>query len=125
MCPWWCNVEAMRGYEEVAVAFAAALVERDFTRARGLLAPALREQLSESALQEELTSMYRGYARSEPSRTCFVPDGTLETWPGKECGDLGWAHVSIEGEDFSEAVSVLVSDVEGVPMIREVEWGRP
>jgi hypothetical protein len=115
----------MKPYQEVAVTFAAALVERDFARARRLLAPALREQLSESDLQEQLTSMYRLYAQSEPSRSRFVPEGTVETWPGKQPGDLGWAYVSIEGDDFNEAVSVLISDVEGVPMIKKVEWGRP
>jgi hypothetical protein len=33
--------------------------------------------------------------------------------------------VSIEGNDFNEAVYVLVSDVDGVPRIREIKWGRP
>ncbi len=69
--------------------------------------------------------MYRGYSDSEPSRSQFVPQGTLETWPDQQPGDLGWAYVSIEGDDFNEAVYVLVSDVEGVPMIKEIQWGRP
>jgi hypothetical protein len=68
--------------------------------------------------------MYRRYADSEPSRCQFVPEG-LETWPGKQPGDLGWAYVSIEGDDFNEAVFVLVCDVEGVPKIKEIRWGRP
>jgi hypothetical protein len=87
----------MEPYQEVAVTFAAALVERDFVRARELLAPGLREQLSERQLEESLTSMYRVYAGSEPSRSHFVPEGTLETWPGRQPSDLGWAYVSIEG----------------------------
>ncbi len=115
----------MKPYQEVAVAFAAALVERDFARAREQLAPDLREKLSESDIQERLTSMYRGHADCLPSRSQFVPEGSFETWPGRQPGDLGWAYVSIEGDDFNEAVFVLVSDVNGAPMIKEIEWGRP
>jgi hypothetical protein len=117
--------DVLKPFEEVAVAFAAALVARDFSGAHEILAPALRAQLSESNLEEELVNMYRRYAQSEPSRCQFVPDGSLETWPQKQPGDLGKAYVSIEGDDFNEAIYVLVSDVEGVPLIREISWGRP
>ena len=112
-------------FEEVAVAFAGALVARDFSRARQMLAPAVRAQLSERNLEEALVNMYRRYADSDPSRCQFVPEGSLETWPHKQPGDLGLAYVSIEGDDFNEAVYVLVSDVEGVPFVREISWGRP
>jgi hypothetical protein len=116
---------SLKPYQEVAVAFAAALIARDFARARSMLTPSLGAELSEHALQERLTQMYRGYAHGEPSSSQFVPEGTLETWPGKQHGDLGWAYVNIEGDDFNEAVFVLVSDVDGVPMIKEIQWGRP
>jgi hypothetical protein len=33
--------------------------------------------------------------------------------------------VAIEGDDFSEAVFVLLADVEGLLMIKEIKWGRP
>lgn len=115
----------MKPFEEVAVAFAAALVARDFSCAREMLAPTLRAQLSEINLEEELVNMYRRYACSDPARSQLVPEGSLEIWPQKQRGDLGWAYVSIEGDDFNEAVSVLVSDVEGVPLIRGIAWGRP
>jgi hypothetical protein len=49
----------------------------------------------------------------------------LEEWPGKRSGDIGWAYVSIEGDDFVEAVSVVVSAVGDKHLIREVQWGRP
>jgi hypothetical protein len=115
----------MKSFEEVAVAFADALVARDFSRARGMLAPALRRELAEHDLEELLTSMYRSYSDGEPLRTQLVQEGTLEEWPGKELGDLGWAYVNIEGDDFNEAVYVIVSEVDGALMIREIQWGRP
>jgi hypothetical protein len=118
-------VTVVKPYQEISVAFAAALVARDFARARGMLTPGLREEYSEHDLEERLTRMYRSYADGEAVRSQFVPEGTLETWPGKQPGDLGWAYVSIEGDDFNEAVYVLVPDVEGAPMIEEIQWGRP
>jgi hypothetical protein len=72
-----------------------------------------------------MLNTYRRYADGDPSRSQFVPEGSLETWPRRQPGDLGWAYVSIEGDDFNEAVYVLVSDVEGVPLIGEISWGRP
>jgi hypothetical protein len=117
-------VTVAKPYQEVAVAFAAALVARDFARARGMLTPRLRGEFSEQDLEERLTSMYRSYADSEPLRSQFVPEGTLETWPGKQPGDFGWAYVSIEGDDFNEAIYVLVCDVEGAPLIGQIQWGR-
>lgn len=90
-----------------------------------MLAPELRAQLSESTLEEELVSMYRRYACSDPSRSVLVPEGSLEAWPAKQPRDLGLAYVAIDGDDFCEAVYVLVSDVDGVPLIREISWGRP
>jgi hypothetical protein len=115
----------LKPFEEVAVAFAAALVARDFSRAREMLTPPLRAELSEVDLEDRLTLMYRGYADGPPLRSQFVPEGSLEAWPQQQPGDLGWAYASVEGDDFNEGVYVLVSDVEGVPLIREITWGRP
>jgi hypothetical protein len=49
----------------------------------------------------------------------------MEEWPRKRPGDIGWVYVGIEGDDFIEAVTVVVADVDGALLIREVEWGRP
>ena len=50
---------------------------------------------------------------------------TMDTWPTREPGDIGWAYVSIVGEGLVEAVTVVVSDSLGAPRVRELEWGRP
>lgn len=50
---------------------------------------------------------------------------TMTTWPDKQPADLGWAYVSIGGEVYSEAVTVVVTSESGEPKIREVEFGRP
>jgi hypothetical protein len=50
---------------------------------------------------------------------------TLEAWPARLPGDVGWVYVAINGDGESEAVSGVVTQVEGVPLIRDLEWGRP
>jgi hypothetical protein len=54
---------------------------------------------------------------------------TMEEWPQKIQGDLGWAYVAISAtisdRSFSEAVTVVVSDENDCQVIRSVEWGRP
>jgi hypothetical protein len=115
----------VKPYQEVALAFATSLIERDFSRARGMLAPGLRAKLTEADLEEQLTAMYRSYADGQPEHALLIPEGTAEEWPAKEPGDIGFAYVSISGEDFNEAVSVIVSDIVGALVIREIEWGRP
>jgi len=115
----------MTPYAEVAVAFASALVDGDFARAESLLAPVLRRQLTQESLRENLYAMFRGYAEGEPREVHFDDEFQMQEWPDKLPGDVGWAYVGIEGDDFVEAVSVVVADVGGKLLIREVDWGRP
>ena len=50
---------------------------------------------------------------------------TLKDWPGKGPSDLGWVYVSIGGDVYSEAVTVVITLENGGPKVREVEFGRP
>ena len=82
---------------------------------------------------------YRKRTTVEQLRTAFEtivpsdwgPMGTIEvghtmtTWPGKQLSDIGWAYVSIGGDVYSEAVTVIVMLEHGEAKIREVEFGRP
>ena len=111
-------------YEEVAVAFCRRARGTRASRARRMLAPDLRAELAENDLEDRSDRhVSRLHADGEPLRSHFVPEGSLETWPDKQADDLGWAYVSIEGDDFNEAVYVRVCDVEGVLMIREGRVG--
>ena len=47
---------------------------------------------------------------------------TLDTWPEKKKGDVGWVYVAIAGDDFSEAVTVVVAQVGDRLAIRSIEW---
>jgi len=115
----------MTPYASTAVAFASALVDADFDRAHSLLTPGLRADLTPADLRDRLHQMFSGYADGAPVRFHFDEEFCLEEWPDKQTGDVGWAYVSVEGEDFVEAVSVVVASVDGALLIRNIEWGRP
>jgi hypothetical protein len=115
----------MTPHAEIAVAFASALVDGDFARARSMLAPELRRQMTQEALRDNFYAMFWSYATGEPQAVNFDEEFQMEDWPGKLPGDVGWVYVGIEGEDFVEAVSVVVAERDGRQFIREIEWGRP
>jgi hypothetical protein len=104
---------------QVAGQFARLLVAGDFDQAASMLTPPLRAQTPPSSLAAAYAQMI-AYGGAPADRVQEVTK--LETWPGKQRGDRGWAHVAISGPGFSEAVAVVVTQ-DG--LIRQVEWGRP
>ncbi len=114
----------MRPYAEIAVAFAVALVNGDFSRAQALLVPELRTQFTPEALRERFYRMFR-YSDAEPHSVHFEKRSQMDDWPAKREDDVGWVYVGIEGDGFMEAVTVIVAKINGEALIRDVEWGRP
>lgn len=112
--------------EQVALKFAVALVDGRFNDAHALLSKYLLGILRPTDLETGLHQMYQGYAEGPPLPECTqvvsMTDIPHVEW---RPGDLGWVYVMIGGEDFSEAVSVLVSTENEQFVIREIEWGRP
>lgn len=117
--------DRVKPHARIAIEFASALVDKDFARAEKLLCPELRQELMEDGLRTRFHRMFRGYSEGEPRSIHFDEEFQMEEWPGKQPGDVGWAYVSIEGDDFVEAVTVVVASFGGRYLIREIEWGRP
>ncbi len=115
----------LKPHEQVAVNFAMALVAGHYERARDFLTPALRLEWSAERLRASFTAMFSGYSTGRPRRIHFEPGFSHDDWPDKRSHDLGWVYVAIEGDDFNEAVSVIVAKSDGRALIREIEWGRP
>ncbi|UXI67155.1 DUF3887 domain-containing protein [Tahibacter amnicola] len=109
-------------YAHTALAFAQHLVAGRFDDAHSLLSAEVQKDLGPEALAAEYETM-TSYADSGADHIELM--ATMESWPDRRKGDLGWAYVSISGDDFAEAVTVVVHDCAGVPRIRLVEWGRP
>jgi hypothetical protein len=102
--------------------FAQALVDGKYLDAKSLLTQQLQQQYPPETLQArytEMTSYGEGPVKVD-GHTKFMGN-----WPAREPMDIGWAYISISGADFAEAVTVVVADENGVPKIREIEWGRP
>jgi hypothetical protein len=110
---------------EVAASFAAALAKGNFDRAHASLTPELKQTMTPDCLKDEFYGMFRGYAVGEATHISYDEGFATTDWPGKLPGDLGFLYVAIHGEDFNEAVTVIVNDLNGTPLIREVIWGRP
>ena len=109
-------------YSEFAVDFAKALTADDFASAHAMLAPKLKADYTIDALKASFEEMVE-YGES-PARVDGVVQ-TMDDWPAKGSNDLGWAYVSISGDDFGEAVTVIVTSVDGEMAIGDLEWGRP
>ena len=54
-----------------------------------------------------------------------MEDFTLMNWPGKQPGDLVDVYVALNGESFSEAVTLTLAEYGQEILIRHLEWGRP
>jgi hypothetical protein len=115
----------MQTYMQIAVTFASALVAGEFEKAHALLAPSLQTRLTPDKLREELVSMWSGYAAGPATEIYFNENSVLQDWHDRLPEDLGMAFIGISGRDFHEAITVLVSDINGKPLIRDIEWGRP
>jgi hypothetical protein len=107
---------------QFAAAFAHHLVAGQFEAAHAMLSPKQQRQLSAAMLQEEYSTMVE-YGDSAPNSVELI--STLQTWPDRKKSDLGWAYVAISGDDFSEAVTVIVAQMQDKTVIRQIEWGRP
>ena len=103
----------------VALRFADALTTGSFDLAHSLLAPTLARELSVDELRTSYEHMIE-YGEGPAKDAKLIT--TLEQWPDKAPGDLGWAYVAIIGTNYSEAVTVVVTDQR---RIRTIEWGRP
>lgn len=65
------------------------------------------------------------YAPGPIQETKAMGDFALEDWPGKQPGDLAVVYVALNGNRFSEAVTLTVAQYGEDVLIRYLEWGRP
>ena len=115
--------EEMRmSYSEFATDFARALTAGDYDAAYAMLSPELQRKYRADSLGYEFEEMV-SYGES-PAKVDGVIE-TLDDWPDKTADDIGWAYVSVSGDDYAEAVTVIVSATGNGMAISSIEWGRP
>ena len=109
-------------YSTAAVDFVKALAGREYEAAYAMTSGDYQRRTTLSAMRE-------GFETIVP--TDWGPMGaidvgqTMEEWPGKQVDDAGWVYVSVGGDIYSEAVTIVVAREDGALKVREAEFGRP
>ena len=109
-------------YPEFATDFARELTKGDYDAAYGMLSPDMKRKNSADSLGYEFEEMV-SYGGSPARVDGFIE--TLDDWPDKAADEVGWVYVSVSGDDYAEAVIVVVSAHANGMAISSVEWGRP
>lgn len=106
----------------IALAFARALATRDYDGAYALTSKHYRASTNVKALQVAFEAIVPAdWGKVDPIEVGH----TMEDWPGKEPADAGWAYVSLGGDAYGEAITVVVTLEEDQLRVRTVEFGRP
>ena len=112
----------LHDYPSVGLTFAGALARRDYPAAYAITSGEYRR----STTMAEMQAAFEAIVPPDWPTVDPVEVGlTMETWPGKQPADVGWAYVSIGGDAYSEAVIVVVALEKETLKIRTVEFGRP
>lgn len=109
-------------FAKLAVRFAEALTQRDFDAAHAMLCAGFRGAVTPDRLAKNYDEMIE-YGEGPVTSVNLI--NTMARWPDRRPTDLGWAYVAISGDDFSEAVVVIIAEESGQPVVRHLEWGRP
>ena len=116
------TAEMRATYPDVAAEFAAAMVDGKYDVAHAMLGSRLEQEYSLDKLGNEYEAMIE-YGDSKVKSDGVL--NTMEDWPTRKPMDVGWAYVSITGDEFAEAIIVIVSVENDVLKISNIEWGRP
>lgn len=110
----------------LAQQFGDCLTQGDYDTAYTLLSAELQQQYPTQSLKQTVETMI-AYSSGSIQKAITMTDCLLIEWqyPLMEPNDIVWLYVSLEGEDFLEAVSVIVRQQGEKLAIRWLEWGRP
>jgi hypothetical protein len=114
--------ESAEDYKKVASGFTNALATRNYAAAYALTSTEYRDSTSLEAMQ----AAFEAIVPADWKTTGPVEVGqTMEDWPGRKPSDVGWAYVTVGGDTFSEAVTVVVTREKDALRVRTAEFGRP
>ncbi len=112
----------------IAQTFAELLVDGDYKAAHSMLTKDLKRRLKAADLEREYSGMIGQYGDEGdelPDDIEIVVMSSETGMPDRHPQDVGWVYVSIGGDGFSEAISVIVTQEQDELRIRTLEWGRP
>lgn len=111
-------------YRAVAQRFGDCIAKKDFASACALLTKELPSATTPESIKNAVATM-TAYAPDSIQEAQVMDDFTLEDWPGKQPGDLAVVYVALNGNSFSEAVTLTLAQYGEEVLIRHLEWGRP
>ena len=109
-------------YQAVALAFVKALAARDYPAAYALTSSSYRKTHTTEAMQ---AAFERVVSTDWKSIGPVVVGETMTDWPDKQAGDAGWVYVTVGGDVYSEAVTVVIMREDADLRVRSAEFGRP
>jgi hypothetical protein len=108
--------------KESTLQFAKLLATRNYSDAYEMTSHEYKKRISLEQMKEHFeTIIPLDWGAIDPIEI----GETLNDWRGKESSDLGWVYVSLGGDVYSEAVTVIIAQEKGALKVREVEFGRP
>lgn len=112
----------MTDLTEFAAAFARKVVDGDTSSAHAMLSDALANVTTAA----DLSSQFDVLADDMGGVTGVgEPIVILEEWPGMAADDRAMVYVPLEGDVFSEALTVAIAAGDDGLRISNIEWGRP
>ena len=108
----------------VAQRFGDCIVIKDYDAAWALLCEELQLSSTSESIKNAVTTM-TAYGAGWIQVAQVMDDFTLEDWPDKQANDLAVTYVALNGENFSEAVTLTLAEYGHEILIRHLEWGRP
>ena len=105
-----------------AALFANAIVDGDANTAHAMLVPKLASEVSASALAREFELLADDMGGVT---NVGEPMLILEDWPARASNELGVLYVPLEGDVYSEAITITVCESDSELKISNIEWGRP
>jgi len=104
--------------------FGDCSVIKDYDAAWALLCEELRLSFASESIKNAVTTL-TAHGTGSFQMAQVMDEFTLEDWPGKQANDLAVAYVALNGENFSEAVTLTLAEYGHEILIRHLEWGRP
>ena len=109
-------------YSSLALQVVRALAGRDYSTAYAMTSG----DYQRSTTLEKMRAAFEAIVPPEWPTVGPVQVGhVMETWPTKEPSDVGWVYISIGGDVYSEAVTLVVMGEGDTLRVRSVEFGRP
>jgi hypothetical protein len=105
-----------------AAIFVRAIADGETGAAQEMLSDSLRRATAATELSEHYDSLAEDLGGVTGIGEPMV---ILEEWPDMSADDRAMVYVPLEGDVFSEAITVTISAVDDGLCISNIEWGRP